>query len=153
MGETIYVNDGSTTTPYNYSVDAGAVSIGDLLQVPNEFNRPNCTYEFYIDGVWDSYDSSSKTISVANTTLNDKYKGIKLNDESPRLMSDADLINKVVRINIVYSFDKSLATNSGLDFVRSTDQNLWYTMETQEAFSASVGSIYQDARPDGYSRT
>jgi len=140
LGETIYVNDGSTTTPYNYSVDAGAVSIGDLLQVPNEFNRPNCTYEFYIDGVWDSYDSSSKTISVANTTLNDKYKGIKLNDESPRLMSDADLINKVVRINIVYSFDKSLATNSGLDFVRSTDQNLWYTMETQEA------SVPQSAR-------
>ena len=133
LGETISVNDGSTTTPYVYCVDAGAVSIGDLLQVPNEFNRPNCTYEFYIDGVWDSYDSSSKTISVANGTLNGKYKGIKLNEVSPRLMSDADLIDKVVRVNIVYSFDKSLATNSGLDFVRSTDQNLWYTMETQEA--------------------
>ena len=133
LGETIYVNDGSTTTPYNYSVDAGAVSIGDLLQVPNEFNRPNCTYEFYIDGVWDSYNSSTNTISGANDDLNGKYKGIKLNEVSPRLMSDADLIDKVVRVNIVYSFDKSLATNSGLDFVRSTDQNLWYTMETQEA--------------------
>lgn len=133
LGETISVNDGSTTTPYVYCVDAGAVSIGDMLQVPNEFNRPNCTYEFYIDGVWDSYDSSTKTISNANGTLNGKYKGIKLNEVSPRLMSDADLIDKVVRVNIVYSFDKSLATNSGLDFVRSTDQNLWYTMETQEA--------------------
>ncbi len=133
LGETISVNDGSTTTPYVYCVDAGAVSIGDLLEVPNEFNRPNCTYEFYIDGVWDSYNSSTKTISNANGTLNGKYKGIKLNEVSPRLMSDADLIDKVVRVNIVYSFDKSLATNSGLDFVRSTDQNLWYTMETQEA--------------------
>jgi len=133
LGETISVNDGSTTTPYVYCVDAGAVSIGDLLEVPNEFNRPNCTYEFYIDGVWDNYNSSTKTISNANGTLNGKYKGIKLNEVSPRLMSDADLIDKVVRVNIVYSFDKSLATNSGLDFVRSTDQNLWYTMETQEA--------------------
>lgn len=133
LGETIYVNDGSTTTPYVYCVDAGAVGIGDLLQVPNEFNRPNCTYEFYIDGVWDSYNSSTNTISGANDDLNGKYKGIKLNEVSPRLMSDADLIDKVVRVNIVYSFDKSLATNSGLDFVRSTDQNLWYTMETQEA--------------------
>ena len=133
LGETISVSDGSTTTPYVYCVDAGAVSIGDLLQVPNEFNRPNCTYEFYIDGVWDTYTPATKTISGTNGTLNEKYKGIKLNEVSPRLMSDADLIDKVVRVNIVYSFDKSLATNSGLDFVRSTDQNLWYTMETQEA--------------------
>ena len=130
LGETININDGSTTTPYNYCVDAGAVSIGDLLQVPNEFNRPNCTYEFYIDGIWDTYDSVTKTISDANDELDALYKGEKLNKESPRLMSDAELINKVVRVNVVYKFNENLATNSGLDFVRSEDQNLWYTFET-----------------------
>lgn len=130
LGETINIYDGSTTTPYNYCVNAGAVSIGDLLQVPNEFNRPNCTYEFYIDGIWDSYNSGTKTISDANSTLNTLYKGEKLNEESPRLISDADLINKVVRVNIVYSFNKELATNSGLDFVKSKSDNLWYTYET-----------------------
>ena len=121
------------TTPYDYCVDAGAVSIGDLLQVPNEFNRPNCTYEFYIDGVWNDYNSSTKTISNANSDLNELYKGLKLDEVSPRLMSDANLINKVVRVNIVYKFNENLATNSGLDFVKSTGQNLWYTMETKEA--------------------
>ena len=131
LGETINIYDGSATTPYNYCIDAGAVSIGDLLQVPNEFNRPNCTYEFYIDGIWDTYNSGTKTISDANSTLNALYKGDKLNVESPRLMSDAELINKVVRVNVVYKFNTELATNSGLDFVRSVDQNLWYTFETQ----------------------
>ena len=129
LGETINVYDGSTT-PYNYCVDAGAVSIGDLLQVPNEFRRPNCSYEFYIDGVWDYYDSSTKTISGANATLNELHKGKKLDEKSPRLMSDADLINKVVRVNIVYSFDKTVATNNGMDFVKSTDDKCWYTFET-----------------------
>ena len=127
LGGTIKVD----TTPYDYCVDAGAVSIGDLLQVPNEFNRPNCTYEFYIDGIWDNYDSGTKTISKANDGLNAQYKGEKLNVESPRLMSDANLINKVVRVNIVYKFNENLATNSGLDFVKSTGQNLWYTFETK----------------------
>ena len=130
LGETIYINDGTTTTPYDYCVDAGAISIGDLLQVPNEFRRPNCSYEFYIDGIWDRYDSSTKTISGANAALNGLHQGVKLNEESPRLMSDADLINKVVRVNIVYSFDKEVATNNGMDFVKSTNDKCWYTFET-----------------------
>lgn len=33
-------------------------------------------------------------------------------------------------VNIVYQFDKSVATNTGLGFVTSTNQNLWYTLET-----------------------
>lgn len=126
LGGTINVD----TTPYDYCVDAGAVSIGDLLQVPNEFRRPNCSYEFYIDGIWDSYDSSTKTISGADATLNELHKGKKLDEKSPRLMSDAALINKVVRVNIVYSFDKEVATNNGMDFVKSTNDKCWYTFET-----------------------
>ena len=34
-----------------YCKDAGQVSIGDELIVPNEFSRPNCSYVFYIDNI------------------------------------------------------------------------------------------------------
>ncbi len=110
-------------TNHTYSHDAGTVSIGDVLEVPSEFYRPNCTFEFYIEGIYNEAGTTSES------TLDSKYKGLKLDN----LMSDADLIGKMVVVNIVYSFNKDLATNSGLDFVRSTDQNLWYTMETKEA--------------------
>ena len=116
-----------TTLPWGgashiYSYDAGTVSVGDVLEVPSAFYRPNCTFEFYIQ---DIYGSDKTTVQ---TDLNNKYKGLKLRN----LMSDAALIDKTVIVNIVYSFDKTLATNSGLDFVRNTDQNLWYTFETQQ---------------------
>ena len=113
---------------HTYCYDAGSVSIGDILEVPNVFNRPNCTYEFYIEGVYQNYaDPSDSNQGKPYTELNDLYKGMKLKN----LMADEKLINQDVVVNIVYSFDKSLATNSGLDFVRSIDQNLWYTYETQ----------------------
>lgn len=102
-------------------VDAGAISIGDNFIVPNTFYRPNCTFEFYIEGVYD--DTSCST---PNTLLNDKYKGLLLQ----RLMSDADLIGKTVKVNVVYQFDQTLATNTGMDFVKSTDDRLWYSFET-----------------------
>ena len=117
LGETISWGGEAHT----YSHHAGAVSIGDDLTVPNEFNRPNCTFEFYIEGI---YSTDGTTLQ---TSLDDKYKGLKVD----KLMSDAELIDKTVVVNIVYSFNKELATNNGLDFVRSVDQNLWYTYETQ----------------------
>ena len=109
-------------TSHTYSHDAGAVSIGDVLEVPNVFNRPNCTFEYYIEGV---YDSSGET---SESTLDGKYKGLKLKN----LMSDPDLINKTVVVNIVYSFDKDVATNTGMDFVRSINDKCWYTFETPD---------------------
>ena len=108
-------------TNHTYSHDAGTVSIGDVLEVPREFYRPNCTFEFYIQ---DIYGSDNTTVQTA---LNNKYKGLKLKN----LMSDADLIDKTVVVNVVYSFDQDVATNTGLDFVRSVGQNLWYTFETK----------------------
>ena len=117
LGETISWGGAAHT----YSHHAGAVSIGDDLTVPNEFNRPNCTFEFYIEGI---YSTDGTTLQ---TSLDDKYKGLKVD----KLMSDAELIDKTVVVNIVYSFNKELATNNGLDFVRSVGQNLWYTYETQ----------------------
>ena len=117
LGETIAWGGESHT----YSYDAGTVSIGDVLKVPNAFNRPNCTFEFYIQDIYDSDKTTSKT------DLNNKYKGLKLKN----LMSDSELIDKTVIVNVVYSFDKEVATNTGLDFVKSTNENLWYTFETQ----------------------
>ena len=108
---------------HTYSHHAGAVSIGDVLQVPSVFYRPNCSWDYYIEGIYSTDGTTSQT------DLDNKYKGLKLTN----LMSDEDLINKTVVVNIVYSFNKDLTTNSGLDFVRSTGQNLWYTMETNDA--------------------
>ena len=116
LGETI--NWGGTG--HTYCHDAGAVSIGDDLTVPNVFNRPNCTFEFYIAGIFDG------TTGDELTDLETKYKGLKLD----KLMSDADLIDETVVVNIVYSFNQELATNNGMDFVRSTDDKCWYTFET-----------------------
>ena len=107
---------------HTYCHDAGPVSIGDDLTVPNVFNRPNCTFEFYIAGI---YDGST---GAELTGLESKYKGLKLN----KLMSDADLIDETVVVNIVYSFNQELATNNGMDFVRSIEDKCWYTFETQD---------------------
>lgn len=123
---------GETISGLTYCHDAGSISIGDVLKVPTVFYRPNCSFDFYIDGVYDSYNTGTKTLGTENTILNNRYKGLKLDEAAPRLMSDADLINKVVRVNIVYSFDKDVATNTGLDFVRNVSDNFWYTYETYD---------------------
>ncbi len=106
-----------------YSHHAGTVGLGDDLVVPNVFYRPNCTFEYYIEGVYNSTGATSET------GLDNRFKGLKVE----KMMTTSDLIDKTVVVNVVYSFNQELATNSGLDFVRSTDQNLWYTIETQEA--------------------
>ena len=121
LGETISWGGNAHT----YCFDAKQVSIGGDLKIPTEFYRPNCTFEFYVAGI---YNGSTGDVL---TTLEDKYKGLKLTNE--KLMSDAELIDHTVVVNIVYKFNQELATNSGLDFVRSTADNLWYTYETYNA--------------------
>ena len=121
LGETLEYGGNHVT----YCFDAGTVSIGDVLEVPSVFYRPNCTFDFYIEGV---YNTGGTT---AETALNAKFKGLKLDN----LMSDPELIDKTVVVNIVYQFNTELATNTGLGFVTSTDQNLWYTLE---AFNAET---------------
>ena len=124
LGETISWGGANHT----YSYHAGQVSIGGDLQIPNEFYRPNCTFEYYVAGIYDG-----ATSTIPNDELEGEYKGLKLgNDSNGKLMSDADLIDQTVVVNIVYKFNQELATNSGLDFVKSKDQNLWYTFETYD---------------------
>ena len=116
LGETISWGGNSHT----YSHHAGTISIGDNLRVPNVFYRPNCTFEYYIEGVYNTEGTESED------DLDNRFKGLKLE----KLMSAPELIGKTVVVNIVYKFNDTLATNSGLDFVRSKEQNLWYTFET-----------------------
>ena len=114
-------------TGHTYSYDAGTVSIGDVLEVPDEFFRPNCTFEFYIQ---DIYGSDKSTIQG---DLNNKYKGLKLKN----LMSDSELIDKTVIVNVVYRFNVGLETNAGDGFVTEMkpagSHYLWYTFETTDA--------------------
>ncbi len=113
---------GNPAVYHTYSYDAGSVSIGDELVLPNIFYRPNCLFDFYIEGI---YTKEGNPI----TALEDKYKGLK----RTRLMTDETLIDQDVVVNVVYKFDTGLATNAGLDFVTSVGQNLWYTFETADA--------------------
>ncbi len=62
---------GHTYMGQTYCVDAGQVSIGDELIVPNEFSRPNCSYYFYIDniqtaGVVGTYQKTATSVSNMN---------------------------------------------------------------------------------------
>ena len=114
---------------HTYSYDAGSVSIGDTLMVPNIFFRPNCTFDFYVEGIYRHYaESSNPENGKPYADMNNKYKGLKLT----KLMSDDQLIDQTVVVNIVYSFDKDVATNTGLGFVTDVGQNLWYTFETPD---------------------
>lgn len=63
---------GHTYMGQTYCVDAGQVSIGDELIVPNEFSRPNCSYYFYIDniqkaGEGGTYQQSAADVSTMET--------------------------------------------------------------------------------------
>lgn len=145
LGSTIYFYDGSTTEGKTYCYDAGKVSLGDVLEVPSAFKRPNCRYYYYVQDIYDNlnedYNASTdentggtdKRCETLNTTLNNKYKGLKMDDETPIFIKKSDLIGKTVVVNITYSFDAGLPTNAGDGFVTDVDQNLWYTLETNEA--------------------
>ena len=109
----------------NYPVtdhDAGQVSLGDVLEVPGSFYRPNCKFIYYIEGI---YDEDGTT---AITDYNDRYKGLRVT----KLMSDADLIGRTVKVNVAYSFDTTLETNAGDGFVKNVADNFWYTIESSD---------------------
>ena len=111
--------------PHTYSYNAGTVSMGDNFSVPSVFDRPNCTFDFYIEGIYD------ETGAAPDDEMNAKYKGLQLSN----LMSDEGLIGKMVVVNIVYSFNKELATNNGMDFVKSIEDKCWYTFETLDGLT------------------
>ncbi len=108
-------------TSKNYCYDAGAISLGAQLKVPDVFYRPNLDYFYYIEGV---YDNDACTSPV--TDMNNKYKGYALKN----MGDDTGLLGKRILINIVYTFQGGLPTNAGDGFVTNASQNKWYTVET-----------------------
>ena len=120
LGETVSYPDltGKTSQLTTYCYDFGPVSLGDALTVPKDFYRPNVVYSFVIHHITPD----------AGNTLNNKYKGMEI--KSKEMGLDEDLIGKTVYINLVYSFNGNMASNSGDNFVLSLDENKWYTLET-----------------------
>lgn len=114
---------GSTINGQNYCYDAGIISLGDKLAVPEVFYRPNVVYQFFIEGVY-----TDAACSTPNDAMNEKYKG----REVTNLGDDPGLLNNTIRINIIYTFNGELETNAGLDFVRSVAQNKWYTFDAMK---------------------
>jgi hypothetical protein len=110
-----YFQLGETIDELTYCYDAGRISLGDTLRVPNVFYRPNVVYTFFIR-------------DIDNDDLDNHYKGMEIT--SKRMGLDLDLIGKTVYINIVYSFNGNLDSNSGDNFVLGLDENKWYTLET-----------------------
>lgn len=106
-----------------YCKEVGPISLGDKLEVPPVLYRPNVVYEYYVEGVYD--DAACTT---PNSALNDEYKGKLLE----YMGSHPDLVGKTVFVNVVYSFNGTLDTNSGADFVRSVAENKWYTFEAKK---------------------
>ena len=95
------------------------------MEVPSVFYRPNVVYDFYVEGIYSETDCAEGN---AISALNDLYKGRKVD----HMGDNTDLLGKTVRINIVYTFNGELNTNSGSDFVRSVADNKWYTFETAD---------------------
>lgn len=147
LGRTIYFKDtnSSDTESKTYCYDAGKVSLGDVLEVPSELKRPNCKYSYYVQDIYDNYNEvydastgastggSDKRCESLNTGLNNKYKGLKMDDNNPVFIKKSDLIGKTVVVNITYDFDAGLETNSGTGFVTDVSQNRWYTWEANAA--------------------
>ena len=103
-----------------YCVDAGCISLGDVLKIPSELYRPNVVYRYFIEGVY----NSDGTAHVND--MNNKYKG----RERTTMGDDAGLLGKTVLVNIVYTFNGGLDTNKGEGFVMDPADNQWYTFET-----------------------
>ena len=102
---------GSTIMGQTYSVDAGEVSIGDVLVVPTEFERPNTIYFFYVDNIQSGGDNATyqKTANDATDYATEKesigltgyyyfkigtgdytYKRVRVTQESPREYEEVD---------------------------------------------------------------
>ena len=111
-------------TGHTYSYNAEEVTVGDVLEVPSVFDRPNCKFFYYIDDIY-----TNDTRNTVATELRNKYKGLELT----RLPNDDDLVGTSVVVNVAYAFETGLETNAGEGFVTSVGQNLWYTFQTSDA--------------------
>ena len=71
---------GETINGQTYCYDAGEVSIGDALRLPEVFYRPNVSYDFYIGGIWDQFnDENGRDIEPSRGDLKDHYYYLLVN--------------------------------------------------------------------------
>lgn len=115
-----------------YCKEVGPISLGDKLAVPEVLYRPNVVYEYYVQGIYapaGATPAEEEAMATVLTALNNKYKGTLME----YMGDDPDLVGKRVFVNVVYSFNGTLKTNAGSDFVRSVADNKWYTFEAKKA--------------------
>ena len=124
LGKTLaYPDWDGTAGMQNYCVDVGPISLGDNLNVPSVFYRPNVVYTFIVHDIQKYEDDEW----VSDEALNNKFKGMEIS--SKKMSTIEEFLGKKVYINVAYSFDGDLDSNSGQDFVLSIDENKWYTIE------------------------
>ena len=128
LGETKIIN----STPVNYCVDAGHITLGDPLKVPEALKRPNCKYFYYVEGIYTD-EGCSRAIPYGTegthiAELDGTYRGRQIT----QMGTEPELLGTTVRINIVYEFDDGLPTNNGANFVTNTTGTQWFTMETSD---------------------
>ena len=129
-----------TSAPAAY--DAGTVSLGDALVTPYTLSRPFCTYTYYINVV-------QNNDATANTTLTNKYQGL----ECTHLPDDAELIGKIMYVDVVYSFNDYTTQadyKANLSFRFESDNTnsattKWYTAESRTSTPFLVNYKYGTA--------
>ncbi len=124
-----------TVRATNYSLHAGKVSLGDVLETPSAMSRPYCSYTYYIEKI--TYSGETTAITEL-----EKYEGLKCED----LPDDVDLINKDVYVDVVYDYNTSDVFEHQKDYkanpeFRFYDANeatttRWYTLDTRTATPA-----------------
>ena len=125
-GSKYQLGETKTTRNLTYCVDAGHITLGDPLKVPEELERPNCKYFYYVEGVYTNEDCDRST-HVA-TELDGQYRGFQITE----MGTEPALLGKTVLINVEYQFNDGLPTNNGSDFVTDPSQKKWFTWETSD---------------------
>ena len=124
-------------------VDAGKVSLGDVLEVPYSLRRPYCSYTYYIKDVT-VQDEPNSTVLAANT-----YQGLKLVDN--KLPDDNSFIDKDVYIDVVYSYNTNDDYTNQDDYranpsFRFSEDNSsttkWYSAESRSVIPFLVNYKY-----------
>ena len=124
---------GETINGLTYCVNAGHITLGDSLKVPEQLKRPNCKYFYYVEGVYTNEDCS-RTIPYGTDgthidALDGQYRGLQITE----MGTEPELLGKTVLINVEYQFDDGLTeTNNGSDFVTAPSQKKWFTWETSD---------------------
>ena len=137
---------GRTIMGQTYCKDAGQVSIGDELVVPNEFSRPNCVYFYYIDNIQTkaatpaTYQKTAVNVSAmesdAASLSAGAYYYYKIGDGTKYYRIHKESSSTVIAECTLDDYDNCWQDDSGLN-------NRFKGLEVTKLMSASelVGSV------------